>query len=50
MVGSILDLSVKSANIGNCELKRLVCLVNYDIKGGNSNSAKGKGRGANCCL
>ena len=32
-----LDLSVKSANGGNRELKRLVCLGYYDIKGGHSN-------------
>jgi hypothetical protein len=44
-VGSVPDLSVKSSNRGNRELNRLVCSLNYDIKGGHSNRVKAKGRG-----
>jgi hypothetical protein len=44
------DLCSKSANRGNRELKRLVCPVNYDIKGGHSNRVKGEGRGSKCSL
>jgi hypothetical protein len=29
-------LSFKPGNIGNHELKRLICSVNYDMKGGHS--------------
>jgi hypothetical protein len=50
MVWVVPDLSVKSADRGNCELKRLACSVNYDIKGGHSNRVKGKGMGVNCSL
>ena len=41
------DLSFEPRNRGNCELQRLVCLVNYDMKGGHFNRGKGKGRGSN---
>lgn len=36
-VSSVPNLSVKSANRGNCELKRLLCSLNHNIKGGHSN-------------
>jgi hypothetical protein len=32
-------------NRGNRELKRLVCSMNYDVKGGQSHKVTGKGRG-----
>jgi hypothetical protein len=32
------------------ELKRLVCSVNYDVKGGQSHRVTGKGRGGKCSL
>jgi hypothetical protein len=39
-------LCFKPTNRGNRELKRLVCSVNYDIKGVHSNRGKGKRRGS----
>jgi hypothetical protein len=47
MVWVVPDLSVKSADRGNCELKRLACSVNYDIKGGHSNRVKGASQNQN---
>jgi len=49
-VGSLPDLSGKSGNRGNRELKRLVCSVNYDGKGGQSHRVTWKGRGGKCSL
>jgi len=49
-VGSVTDLSGKFGNRGNHELKRLVCSVNYDVKGGKSHRVTGKGRGGKCYL
>jgi hypothetical protein len=49
-VGSVTDLSGKSGNEGNHELKRLVCSVNYDVKGVQSHRVTGKGRGGKCYL
>jgi hypothetical protein len=43
-------LSFKPGNIGNHELKRLICSVTYDMKGGHSDRGKGTGRGFNCFL
>jgi hypothetical protein len=42
-VGNVPALSGKSGNRGNCELKRLVCSVNYDVKGGQSHIVIEKG-------
>lgn len=44
------NLCSKSSNRGNRELKRLVCSINYDLKGGHSNRVKCKGRGPTCSL
>jgi hypothetical protein len=44
-VGSVSDLSGKSGNGGNSELKQLLCSMNYDVKGGQSHRVIGKGRG-----
>lgn len=49
-MGSVIDLSGKSGNRGNRELKRLVCLVKYDVKGGQSQCVTGKGKGGKCSL
>jgi hypothetical protein len=39
--------SDKSRNQGNCELKWLECMVNYDVKG--SSKVSGKGRVGKYC-
>lgn len=43
---SVPDVCFRTTNKGNQELKRLVCSVNYDINGGQSNKGRGKGRGS----
>lgn len=49
-VSSVTYLSGKSGNRGNHELKRMVCLMNYDVKGGQSHGVTGRGRGGKCSL
>jgi hypothetical protein len=39
------ELFAKSDTKGNRELKQFACSINYDVKGGQYNRDKGKGRG-----
>jgi hypothetical protein len=47
-VGHVTDLSAKFWNQGQCEVKRLECLVNYDVKGGQSSRMARKRRVGKC--
>lgn len=46
-VNSVIDLNGKSGNRGNRELKKLICLGNYEVKGGQSLRVIGKWRVGN---
>jgi hypothetical protein len=45
VLASTSNFSVKQENIRKRELKCYTCSINYDAKGGQSQRAKGKGRG-----
>jgi hypothetical protein len=49
-MSSVPDSCRKASNRGNRELKRLVCSMNYDVKGGQSHRVTRKGRGSKCSL
>jgi hypothetical protein len=42
---SIPNFCSKTDNRGKIELKRFACSINYDLKGGQNNKDKGKGKG-----